>query len=68
MTSLSHFLSHTHNDRGQGQPGMSGGSEGGESVLLCVFVGGMQADKTVQRVKASLFGWGLAAAMVGSDL
>lgn len=40
-------------------------SEGGESVLLSVFVcgGGLEADKTVCRVKALICSWGLGAPM-----
>lgn len=40
-------------------------SEGGESVLLSMFVcgGGLEADKTVCRVKALICSWGLGAPM-----
>lgn len=49
---------HTHIGRGQGQKGMSGGSEGNEGVLASM---GVQADDTVWRVKALLCGWGVGS-------
>ncbi|TNN75266.1 hypothetical protein EYF80_014503 [Liparis tanakae] len=47
--------------KGQGQKGMSGGSEGSEAVLA---ITGVRADDAVWRVKALLCGWGVGSLRV----
>lgn len=55
---------HTRNSRGQGQAGMSGGLEGGESVLVRACVHSfISLHAHTHRVEAPLCGWGLAASM-----